>query len=1527
MRFRSTALLASLLAIFVPSTQLVTAQSALASTNTQLKSNVFQANSVRRGGRSSSPGSQPSASVKSREVPGMRSRNSRTEATNSGYVTTIYSNSINFRDAYGNWHPIDNTLISANTPGFAVKNKANGYRAFLPATLSSPIRFALPNGSIQFTLTGAAGTLATRGQTATYANAFSGVSVSYSLQPDALKEAISLSNQQSTNTFTYKLDLPANWSARANAQGAIDVVDTGGRIEATFRPPYMSDSSRTVAGFSRDVNMQLSGGAGGPEITLSANPKWIAAPGRVFPIVIDPTIATNVNYYDPHDCFIQNTNPNGSFCSSQGTTTLTQNPLGFDGTTIDRNLYWFGTSTSRYSIPVPNANILDAELDFTLASSTSSNSVPVTVYPITQAWDDAGASWNNANTGVPWTTPGGTIGSAITTVNVGPTAGPFAFYNLTSTIQNWVNGNVTDNGFLLRVANEGTNVLLQIDNDNFGTSDTDPSRPHLRIQWNAWGGLQTWYRFEGKQLDDRMSIAVNVANGQLVVHNQDLAVHGVGLNLTVDRYYNSLSDIQWHLGTGWNLNAGCDVRVDLDDHDGVALWGPDGYEVLFRNNGSGGYITPAGINADLVKNGDGTFTLTYHGSNTKYNFQTGGCLQNIKDRNANTISMSYNGSLASLTDTENRATTFTYNSPFSSDFISQMTDSAGRRYQYGYDSNGDLTTYTDPNNKVTTYSYNSNLQMSQIKDPNGNIINFSYGPNYPQPLTQISYVNASCSGGACNTNFAYNSGAGPCTSSGIWMNTVVTDANGHNTTYCYDNQGRVAEVRDANNNRRSTSYNSNSNITSLTDAVSSITQLTYDSNNNLTKAQVPPTSSGQSPATTSFGYQAPGQMFLPSSRTDPEGNCRAFTYDTAGNLTNVYDGQSSPCDGATGGVNSCNAYQGDPTGTCGATATVSCTNAVSGELCWSKDGKGNKTTFAYDTNHNLTSITPPSPLGATTLVVDSLSRISSVTDGKSQKTTYSYDGLDRVTQILYAGATTCSSHSTCTSFTYDADGNLTSRIDATGTTGFAYDTMNRLTTKALPSAGWNCAGQAGITFGYDPVGNLTSYCDVGGRVTYTYDLVNRLQNLAEPGGSCSGTISLCSTFAYDNDNRVTKLTFPAGASQNLTYDGAGNETSVVGKNSSGSVLTSFSYTYAVGTQDKGLRLSTTEADPIANLTTSYTYDAFDRLVTASNAQTTLHYVYDGNGNRCSTGTSCDGTWAYNAANELTSSPGVSSYRYDADGNLTGSSVGGSLSYNAQNQTTSITWNGQTVSGMTYADIGQTERTAVGSTTYASSPFGVQISSSAGANTYYLRDGKGNLIGQILPGSPASHWYYLKDGLGSVVAVINGDGSNVANRYAYDPFGKVTTSTGTLANPWGYAGGFQDSTHLVKFGARYYDPNLGRWSQVDATGGSIASPGSTNRYLYAACDPINRVDPTGRQGSINWIQVAGACTTGAASAAFISVAEDIITLGVATPLDPIEIAIGCLAGAEGSILGQMWGPWSQFAWETVNNTWPWLWTGW
>jgi RHS repeat-associated protein len=144
-----------------------------------------------------------------------------------------------------------------------------------------------------------------------------------------------------------------------------------------------------------------------------------------------------------------------------------------------------------------------------------------------------------------------------------------------------------------------------------------------------------------------------------------------------------------------------------------------------------------------------------------------------------------------------------------------------------------------------------------------------------------------------------------------------------------------------------------------------------------------------------------------------------------------------------------------------------------------------------------------------------------------------------------------------------------------------------------------------------------------------------------------------------------------------------------------------------------------------------------------------------------------------------------------------------------------------------------ERASAGATTFTNTLLGV----SAGGTTGYTRDPAGALVG--IRGANRS--YYLFDGLGSVVAVTSSSGS-VTNSYTYDPFG-VTTETKALLtdvfNPWRYAGQYQDTaTGLYKMGARYYQPELGRWTQRDPSGADA------NAYAYVAGNPVNFVDPSG-----------------------------------------------------------------------------------
>jgi RHS repeat-associated protein len=108
--------------------------------------------------------------------------------------------------------------------------------------------------------------------------------------------------------------------------------------------------------------------------------------------------------------------------------------------------------------------------------------------------------------------------------------------------------------------------------------------------------------------------------------------------------------------------------------------------------------------------------------------------------------------------------------------------------------------------------------------------------------------------------------------------------------------------------------------------------------------------------------------------------------------------------------------------------------------------------------------------------------------------------------------------------------------------------------------------------------------------------------------------------------------------------------------------------------------------------------------------------------------------------------------------------------------------------------------------------------------------------------------YDYDGTGNPTALLT-SGAYTAFAYDYDPYGVRTITTdsggnGTTQNPYTFKAGIQDRvTGWVKFGARWYDPTLGRWTQHDTLDAPL-DPKNANRYAFAANDPINNSDPTG-----------------------------------------------------------------------------------
>lgn len=970
-------------------------------------------------------------------------------------------------------------------------------------------------------------------------------------------------------------------------------------------------------------------------------------------------------------------------------------------------------------------------------------------------------------------------------------------------------------------------------------------------------------------IGDKIAAQVDVGSGNLLVTSTQFSLpRRNGSTLDVGLAYNSVTrtaagsyDDYTSIATGWRLSAS-DIRlVSLHDGYAVVYYGPNGLTGTFTADGSGGYTPPAGFKMDLAPVTGGGWTLYDHDSGDTRHFNSGGILTSLTDRNNNAVTYTYNGSgvLTSIASDVGGtgAKTLTVNhggsGPYQVTGFTQTPDGGGYGYglpdrsvTYTYDSyTGFLTSITDTLGRTTGFYYGPNNNLNTITAPGGAQTSFTYdNDGRVETVTQPTAT----SGVSAVTRFQYNANG-----QGATTQTLVADPNSNqsqsvsaaaHTTYDLTGDGQllVSQTTDPAGKVRSTTYTPFDDVASATDPAGTTT---YDHASSVNDGESLTGITSPTGAGSSFAYgNSAAAKYSPSSSTDGQGNSSTYTYDGAGNGLSATDAGNN---------------------------SASVTRNSDGTVATSTSPSRAVTSYGYNTLGQQTSMTPPSgtSLGSKSYTYDGFGRLATVTDGRGITTTYSYDAGDRITQVSY------SDYTPSVSYTYSTAGEVHTRTDASGTTTYGYDPLGRLTSSS------NTANAGGVSYSYDKAGNLASSTNAAGTTSYSYDTRELVTSMTDP-------FSRVIRFATDDSGRRTDTWFATnsdhstfGAHTHTAYDASGRITEVwTSENSNDASKVSdqqYDYGYSDGYTgcpdpngipngaDTALRW--VQHNVLTNVYTNYCYDTSNRLTVADpGVGSTYVYSYDADGNRLQTTTdgSTSQTQTVNAADQLT----MAGYHYDGNGNATNNNYGAET-YNAANQMTSLTDSDGTHS-YSYAGTDQSELITDGqgrNYTYGRTgsdglPLVESFTADSGTNFAYLYDPSGTPLAITGVGPGSDDHYLALDGLGSVVATIRQTGVTTAT-YSYDPWGNrtVTAQNGSAIlyyQLYGYAGGTVDSTtSLLHLGHRWYDSENGRFTQQDDIN-ALADPGRANRYLYAADDPTNRVDPTGR---LDWGEVGQACGAG------------------------------------------------------------------
>ena len=717
---------------------------------------------------------------------------------------------------------------------------------------------------------------------------------------------------------------------------------------------------------------------------------------------------------------------------------------------------------------------------------------------------------------------------------------------------------------------------------------------------------------------------------------------------------------------------------------------------------------------------------------------------------------------------------------------------------YIYDNLGRVIQIKDANNNSVYYTYNSQDQLIKQTDDNGAETKYYYTPH------GINYRTDTLIDSIDGTNYYSKSISGFDVYGNIIQSKHNTNSPDEEETYSisnysYDTNGRVIMTEDviASSNSRYSQYcydNGGNLIKSFTGLTS---PLTISSPENYT-------SNGDDDySVTSYEYDEFGNLI---KYTDPLGKSETYEY----SFSNVLLSKTLR-NGKT--IN----YTNDALGRCtqinAEDETVNYTYNSMGQVISMTDNLGTNS-YEYDLINRLTKEIRDDVNNERDYKAEYQYVNSGISDYKlytrnidtaefqnSVHETYEYNNLDQITKFTHADITT-PEEILNVSYSYGVAGELLNK----SVTGAAFDqsidyTYNKAGFKTKIeniNTSSDASKQDAVTFVQDcsysldgnlieksTMQNVTNSVGVSSyensETAYTYDTLNRLTQETTTESKNGGTEKTWgNNYTYDESDNRLSKSYFSGTYSLTTNYNYDRANRLTYSKTS----ESNKYTYSYDDAGNLIKETHTYHDNPEKVLAEYTYDSFNRLSTASDSSSKGTYLYDGNGRRIQKEVltiDSNENWIETLQEFwINGRIGFENYRLD------NFDINSSFSYVFDNDLIATTTNNP-------------------------------------EKNLAIVDVHGDTVNLLF-----SEYTY-------------------DTRYKYDAFGiqQETKKANEVFNPYQYNGKYLDAeSNLYYLNARYYSPEIGRFTQEDTYHGNTNNASTLNLYNYCGSNPIAYEDPTG-----------------------------------------------------------------------------------